>query len=77
MSRRGTFILLSQFYSIATGRGEGLEKGKKSPWKEKQLGDLELSLIKDFMQEDLERNLGHIPLFLKVFLLSIHLVCIR
>lgn len=44
---------------------------------ETQLGDLELSQIKDFMQEALLMNLGHIPLFLKAFLLSLHLVCMR
>lgn len=45
--------------------------------RETHLGDLELSQIKDSMQEALAMNLGHIPLFLKAFLLSIHLVCMR
>lgn len=54
-----------------------MEREEEPMERETHLGDLGLSQIKDSIQEALAMNLGHIPLFLKAFLLSIHLVCMR
>lgn len=56
---------------------EPMEREEEPMERETYLGDLELSQIKDSVQEALAMNLGHIPLFLKALLLSIYLVCMR
>lgn len=64
--------------SIAACRGEELEKWKKRLWEEKHSWGIWSDLTPDsHMQEALAMALGHIPRFLKAFLLRTRSVCMR